>query len=63
MIAGLEIVALETAAVQNRNGGVATEARVLVRTCTAKEDDTPLCSLFEHEPATRTESDAFAKWN
>jgi hypothetical protein len=63
VIAGLEVVALETAAVQNWNGGVAIERRVLVCACTAKEDDTPLGSLFEHEPATRTESDAFAQWN
>ena len=60
MIVAFEATALETVATQNRNGRIAIESWVLVRAGTAKEDGAPLRSLFDHELAARTQSDALA---
>jgi hypothetical protein len=60
MTTAQKITALETMALQNRNGWIPIECLVLVRTGTAKEDGTPLRALFEHESAARTQPDSFA---
>ncbi len=52
---------LKSSAIQNRDGWVAIECRVLVRTETAKEHGTPLRSLFEHEAAVCTQPDPLAR--